>query len=75
MKKINRVKLNCFIFLVLTFSIVLGGAVRAQENLPLSDENTAILRHVASLRDSLTLVRMISFENISVANQQKTAGI
>jgi predicted GH43/DUF377 family glycosyl hydrolase len=40
-----------------------------------SSENIAVLRRIALLRDSLTRVRMMSFENITLANQLKTAGI
>ena len=40
-----------------------------------SSENIAILARIALLRDSLTRVRMISFESINLVNQLKTAGI
>jgi hypothetical protein len=62
-----------FVVLVLTISMVGTKAVRAQQN-PGSDD-MVILRHIAALRDSLTRVRMVSFESISETNQQKTAGI
>ena len=58
---------------ILTFSIVSINAVSAQQK-PGSDD-VMILRHIAALRDSLTRVRMISFESISITDQQKTAGI
>ncbi|MFA5814533.1 MAG: family 43 glycosylhydrolase [Bacteroidales bacterium] len=74
MKNKGGVKRTCYIFLVLAFLVVCAGGVRAQENLSMSAD-TLILRHIASLRNSLTHVRMVSFENISVADQYKTAGI
>ncbi len=40
-----------------------------------SSENIAILSRIAAMRDTLTRVRMMSFENITLANQLKTAGI
>jgi hypothetical protein len=40
-----------------------------------SGENVALLGRIASLRDSLTRVRMISFESVTLANQLKAAGI
>ena len=42
---------------------------------PVSSENLAILRQIASLRERITRVRMISFENLSLADQNKSAGI
>jgi hypothetical protein len=40
-----------------------------------SSENNAVLGRIATLRDSLTRVRMISFESVTIANQLKAAGI
>ncbi len=49
-------------------------AITQPSSIP-SGENVALLGRIASLRDSLTRVRMISFESVTLANQLKAAGI
>jgi len=69
----NRISIYFLIFSILNIG-QFQELVKAQEA-QVSAENMVILRHIASLRDSLTRVRMISFGKISVADQCKTAGI
>ncbi len=60
---------------VLIFLLIHCETAIAQSGSIPSSENVALLGRIASLRDSLTRVRMISFESITLANQLKTAGI
>jgi len=57
------------------FANLLNSQSLAPKNQIVSEENAIILRHIASLRDSLTRIRMASFENLSINDQNKTAGI
>ena len=60
---------------VLIFLIIHCETALTQPSSIPSGENVALLGRIASLRDSLTRVRMISFESITLANQLKAAGI
>lgn len=56
--------------------LLLAAVAPAQaESTPISDENAAILRQIASLREKLTRVRMVSFEKLPLEDQNKSAGI
>ena len=63
------------IIAVLIFFVIHCESGMSQPGFVPSAENMAILGRIAVLRDSLTRVRMISFESITLANQLKTAGI
>jgi hypothetical protein len=63
------------IIAVIVFLVIYCESGISQPALAPSSENIAILGRIAVLRDSLTRVRMISFESITLTNQLKTAGI
>jgi predicted GH43/DUF377 family glycosyl hydrolase len=67
---------NAHIYLlviILTLSIFGTDVIKAQKKS--GSEDTLIIRHIASLRKNLTHIRAVSFQNIPVADQFKTAGI
>lgn len=74
MKIKSGVKLKFLSLFFVAFSLVCSLSARGQENRQVSVD-TLILKNIASLRSSLTRARMVSFENISVEDQFKTAGI
>ena len=65
-------------FVVVFVSILLFETdIQAQEKVfdPLTTENIELLRQISILRDSLTQIRKISFDNIPVNDMYKTSGI
>lgn len=66
-------KIQFLLFLVFLFIHCESGL--SQSGSVPSSENIAVLGRIAALRDSLTRIRMMSFESITLANQLKTAGI
>lgn len=60
------------LLLLLLFAVA---APAAAAEAPISDENAAILRQIASLREKLTRVRMASFEKLPLEDQNKSARI
>jgi hypothetical protein len=66
-------KLTCQLILALVLSMAGTEAGSAQQRLASPD--TAVLRHIALLRENLNRVQMISFDNVSVSDQMKSTGI
>jgi len=69
---------TCFrfqIIAVLVFLFIHCESGICQTGFVPSSGDIAVLRRIAVLRDSLTRVRMMSYANITLANQLKTAGI
>lgn len=69
-------KLNV-LFAVFVSILLLVTNIQAQDKVsnPLTTENTELLRQITILRDSLTRIRKISFDNIPVNDMYKTSGI
>lgn len=61
--------------LILLFLAAASPSAAAPDEASISDENAAVLRQIATLRERLTRVRMVSFEKLSLADQNKSAGI
>ena len=76
MKTMNAVpKLLLLLVLAMNPPAAADPAPAAPDVAAVSAENLATLRQIASLRDRLTRVRMLSFENITLEDVNKTAGI
>jgi hypothetical protein len=75
MKNMNVIPKLLLLFLAMVSPAAADPTPAAPAAAAVSAENLAILRQIASLRDRLTRVRMGSFENITLEDVNKTAGI
>jgi predicted GH43/DUF377 family glycosyl hydrolase len=74
MKNLDEYRRICMVFFLIAISILCFKTAYAQSVVH-SNPDTIILKHIASLRNDLTHIRMTSFQNILITDQYKTAGI
>ena len=63
------------LLLLLILAVATSHAAEPDEPAPLSAEDSATLRKIASVRERLTRVNRVAYENIRLADQNKSAGM